>query len=214
MSRGAARDVETRLGDETQRLVSEFRGTFDEATVRRCVHDARKRIAGARVDDYVPVLVGRYARELLRAAASTDRKGVRERPEVLFVCVQNAGRSQMAAALLRHLAGDRVVVRSAGSTPASEIHAPVVEVLREIGLDPAEEFPKPLADEFVRAADVVVTMGCGDACPVLPGKRYEDWKVTDPAGRPLEEVRAVREEIRARVETLLASLGIAAAKTR
>jgi len=127
---------------------------------------------------------------------------------VLFVCVHNAGRSQMAAALLRRLAGDRVVVRSAGSAPASEIHAGVLAALREIGLDPAEEFPKPLADEFVKAADVVVTMGCGDACPVFPGKKHEDWRVPDPAGKPVEEVRAIREDIRSRVLALMKELGV------
>lgn len=131
-----------------------------------------------------------------------------QRPEVLFVCVQNAGRSQMAAALLRHLGGDRVVVRSAGSRPAAEVHPVVVEALREVGLDVGGERPKTLEEAAVRASDVIVTMGCGDACPVFPGKRYEDWKVTDPHGKPLAEVRAVREEIRGRVESLLASLGI------
>ena len=131
-------------------------------------------------------------------------------PEVLFVCVQNAGRSQMAAALLRHLGGDRVVVRSAGSRPAADVHPVVVEALREVGLDVGGEKPKTLEEAAVRASDVIVTMGCGDACPVFPGKRYEDWKVTDPAGKPLAEVRAVREEIRGRVVALLASLGIAA----
>ena len=134
----------------------------------------------------------------------------RERPEVLFVCVQNAGRSQMAAALLRRLAGGRIVVRSAGSAPASEIHANVAEALREVGLDPAEDFPKRLEHESVRAADVVITMGCGDACPVFPGKRYEDWQVPDPAGKAIAEVRPIRDEIERRVRKLLAELGVPA----
>ena len=138
----------------------------------------------------------------------------RERPEVLFVCVHNAGRSQMAAALLRRLAGDRVLVRSAGSAPASTIHPGVVEALREVGLDVGDESPKRLALESVVAADVVITMGCGDACPVFPGKRYEDWQVPDPAGRPLAEVRHIRDEIERRVRTLLADLGVAAAPNR
>jgi protein-tyrosine-phosphatase len=131
------------------------------------------------------------------------------RPEVLFVCVHNAGRSQMAAALLRRLAGDRVVVRSAGSAPAPEIHANVAAALREIGLDPRAELPKRLADEHVRSADVVITMGCGDACPVFPGRRYEDWQVPDPAGKAMDEVRAIRADIEARVTALMTSLGIA-----
>ncbi len=131
------------------------------------------------------------------------------RPEVLFVCVHNAGRSQIAAALLRRLAGDGVVVRSAGSAPAPEIHPNVVAALREVGIDTAGESPKRLAEESVRAADVVITMGCGDACPVLPGRRYDDWTVADPDGKGIEEVRAIREEIRARVEALMRSLGVA-----
>jgi protein-tyrosine-phosphatase len=134
----------------------------------------------------------------------------KERPEVLFVCVENAGRSQMAAALMRRLAGDRVVVRSAGSAPAAEIHPAVVTALREIGLDPSEEFPKPLADEFVEAADAVITMGCGDACPAFPGRRYEEWNVPDPAGKGIDEVRAIREDIKARVLRLMEQIGIPA----
>jgi arsenate reductase len=139
---------------------------------------------------------------------------VKQRPEVLFVCVHNAGRSQMAAALLRRLAGDGVVVRSAGSAPASEIHAGVAAAMKEIGLDTSGEFPKPLADEYVKAADVVITMGCGDACPVFPGKKYEDWQVPDPAGKPVEEVRAIREDIQGRVTRLMQELGVAPGSAR
>lgn len=127
-------------------------------------------------------------------------------PEVLFVCVHNAGRSQMAAALLDHHAQGRVHVRSAGSAPADEINTAVVAVLEEIGLDVTKEFPKPLTDEVARAADVIVMMGCGDACPVYPGKRYLDWELPDPAGRPVEEVRPIRDEIDRRVRDLLAEL--------
>ncbi len=127
-------------------------------------------------------------------------------PEVLFVCVHNAGRSQMAAALLDDVAGGKVHVRSAGSAPANEIHANVRAAMVEIGLNLDKEFPKPLTDEAVRAADVVVTMGCGDACPVYPGKRYLDWELPDPAGEPVERVREIRDEIRRRVEGLVAEL--------
>jgi protein-tyrosine-phosphatase len=133
-----------------------------------------------------------------------------ERPTVLYVCVHNAGRSQMAAALTEHLSGGRVLVRSAGSAPAEQINPAVVEVMRELGLDLARAFPKLLTDEAVRAADVVVTMGCGDACPLYPSKRYEDWVVDDPAGQPPERVRAIRDDIRGRVERLLADLGVSA----
>jgi arsenate reductase len=127
-------------------------------------------------------------------------------PEVLFVCVRNAGRSQMAAALLDARAGGRVRVRSAGSDPGERINPTVVEALREVGIDVSREFPKPLSDDAVRAADAVVTMGCGDACPVYPGKRYEDWAIEDPEGRSLDEVRRIRDEIDSRVQSLLAEL--------
>lgn len=127
-------------------------------------------------------------------------------PDVLFVCVHNAGRSQMAAALLNRLADGRVQVRSAGSAPASEIHPAVLEVMAEAGLDLSRELPKLLTAEFVAAADVVITMGCGDTCPVYPGRRYLDWQVPDPAGLSIEEVRAIRDEIDCRVRGLLAEL--------
>jgi arsenate reductase len=125
---------------------------------------------------------------------------------VLFVCVHNAGRSQMAAALLDHRAQGRVHVRSAGSDPAEEINPAVIDALAELGIDVRNEFPKPLTDEAVRTADAVVTMGCGDACPVYPGKRYLDWELEDPAGQPLEVVRRIRDEIDTRVQILLAEL--------
>jgi arsenate reductase len=127
-------------------------------------------------------------------------------PEVLFVCVHNAGRSQMAAALLSHRAQGRVHVRSAGSDPTDEINPAVVAAMDEIGIDLSQEFPKPLTDEFVRAADVVVTMGCGDACPVYPGKRYLDWELEDPAGKSLVDVRPIRDEIDRRVQLLVSEL--------
>jgi len=128
------------------------------------------------------------------------------RPQVLFVCVHNAGRSQMASALLDLRSGGRIDVRSAGSAPADELNPVVVAVMAELGLDLSREFPKPLTDSAVRAADVVITMGCGDACPIYPGKRYLDWDLTDPSGKSLEEVRAIRDEIDGRVQELLAEL--------
>ena len=130
----------------------------------------------------------------------------RKAPEVLFVCVHNAGRSQMAAALTAHLSGGRVLVRSVGSQPASEINPAVVAAMREIGLDLSGEYPKPLTDDAVRASDAVITMGCGDACPFYPGKRYVEWDVADPAGQPIERVREIRDEIRGQVEALIADL--------
>ena len=125
------------------------------------------------------------------------------KPSVLFVCVHNAGRSQMAAAYLTHLAGDRVEVRSAGSAPAESVNPAAVQAMAEEGIDMSAEIPKVLTDEAVRASDVVITMGCGDTCPIYPGKRYEDWKLDDPAGQGVEAVRPVRDEIRRRIEALI-----------
>ena len=129
-------------------------------------------------------------------------------PTVLFVCVHNAGRSQMAAGFLRHLAGDRIAVRSAGSLPAEAINPVAVEAMREVGIDIAGAQPKVLTTDAVQGSDVVITMGCGDACPIFPGKRYEDWALDDPAGQSLEAVRPIRDAIRRRVEDLIASLGV------
>ena len=129
-----------------------------------------------------------------------------EKPSVLFVCVHNAGRSQMAAAYLTHLAGDRVEVRSAGSAPADAVNPAAVEAMAEEGIDMSAEIPKVLTDEAVRASDVVITMGCGDTCPIYPGKRYEDWKLDDPAGQGVDAVRPIRDEIRTRIEGLIAEI--------
>ena len=131
---------------------------------------------------------------------------MKEVPEVLFVCIHNAGRSQMAAALLDHHAQGQVRVRSGGSAPGEHINPAVAQAMAEVGLDLSKEFPKPVTDEAVRAADVVITMGCGDACPLYPGKRYEDWELDDPAGQDVDAVRPIRDEIRGRVEALLSSL--------
>jgi arsenate reductase (thioredoxin) len=130
-------------------------------------------------------------------------------PTVLFVCVHNAGRSQIAAALLARRAGERVTVRSAGTAPADEVHPVVVEAMAELGIDLSRERPSPLSAEDAGVADVVITMGCGDACPVFPGTRYLDWDLPDPSGRPLEEVRAIRDDIAGRVDGLVAELGVA-----
>jgi len=135
---------------------------------------------------------------------------VPDAPQVLFVCTHNAGRSQMAAALLDHAAAGRVRVTSAGSRPASQLNPAVVQAMAEIGLDISRECPKPLTGDKVAAADVVITMGCGDACPIHPGKRYEDWDLPDPAGLPLDAVRPIRDAIRDRVQALLSDLGVAA----
>lgn len=146
----------------------------------------------------------------MTAAAQAQGAIASKVPAVLFVCVHNAGRSQMAAALLDHYANGKVRVRSAGSAPAESINPAVRTVMEELGLDLAKEFPKPLTHDAVEAADVVITMGCGDACPIYPGKRYLDWQLDDPAGKTPEEIRPIRDEIDSRVRTLLAELGPAA----
>src|SRR6185503_4175568 len=143
---------------------------------------------------------------MLRALVQLEGVLVKEQPEVLFVCVHNAGRSQMAAGLLKLRSKGQIHVRSAGSAPGEEINPAVVEAMEEVGVDMSEEFPKPLTDEFVQAADVVITMGCGDACPIFPGKRYEDWELDDPAGQDVEAVRVIRDEIDRRVQRLAAEL--------
>jgi len=134
---------------------------------------------------------------------------VGEKPTILFVCTHNAGRSQMAAGFLGHLAGDRVEVRSAGSEPAQHLNPTAVEAMRELGVDISRERPQLLSDSAVRQADVVITMGCGDACPIYPGRRYQDWELEDPAGQPLEKVRPIRDEIERRVRALLEELALA-----
>jgi protein-tyrosine-phosphatase len=158
------------------------------------------------VVDFIPLFVHRFAREQLRAFAQAEGAIIKDVPEVLFVCVHNAGRSQMAAALLDHHAKGRVHVRSAGSAPGDKINPAVMAAMDELGIDLSREFPKPLTDEFVKAADAVITMGCGDACPIYPGKRYEDWELQDPAGQPVEVVRRIRDDIDTRVQQLLAEL--------
>lgn len=188
------------------RLCGEFPGVFSRETIERFIFESSTSLREARVKSFVPLLAERFARERLQAVAQADGVVSKEVPEVLFVCVHNAGRSQMAAALLDRAAAGRVHVRSAGSTPADQIHPNVKEALAEIGLDISQEFPKPLTDEVVRAADVVITMGCGDACPVYPGKRYVDWDLADPAEKDLDGVREIRAEIEARIGALLAEL--------
>jgi arsenate reductase len=187
-------------------LVDEFAGIFSEQTIARYIAELLDLLGDSRINVYVPVLVHRFARERLRALGQAEGAIVKEQPEVLFVCVHNAGRSQMAAGLVKLRSEGRIHVRSAGSAPGEEINPAVVTAMEEIGVDMSEEFPKPLTDEVVRAADVVITMGCGDACPIYPGKRYEDWELDDPAGQDLETVRRIRDEIDERVQRLIGEL--------
>jgi arsenate reductase len=194
------------LTSAERRLAEEFAGVFSPETVEEVLRDSALRWKDAPIQVHVPVLAEKFAKERLRAVAQAGGQIVKEVPEVLFVCVHNAGRSQMAAALLDHHAAGRVHVRSAGSTPADEINPAVVAAMDEIGLDLSKEFPKPLTTEVVEAADVVVTMGCGDACPIFPGKRYVDWELPDPSGKPVNEVRAIRDDVDGRVRQLLSEL--------
>jgi arsenate reductase len=187
-------------------LKDEFAGIFSAETIERFMAESLEALASTRITDFVPLFVHRFARERLRALGQVEGTITKTVPEVLFVCVQNAGRSQIAAALLDRRAEGRVHVRSAGSEPADQINPDVVEAMAELGIDIGKEFPKPMTDEIIRAADAVVTMGCGDACPIYPGKRYEDWQVEDPAETDLDGVRRIRDDIDRRVQRLLDEL--------
>lgn len=187
-------------------LQAEFKGIFSEETIRRFLEESIASLKGSQVTAYLPIFAYRFARERLTAAAQAAGSISKTMPEVLFVCVHNAGRSQMAAALLDARSEGKIHVRSAGSAPSSTINATVIEAMSETGIDLAKEFPKPMTDDVVRAADVVITMGCGDACPIYPGKRYEDWDVEDPAGKDLATVRRIRDHIALRIDRLIADL--------
>ncbi len=194
------------INQAADRLAEEFAGVFSQETIARYMAESTDLLGEARINVFVPVLANRFCRERLRALAQAQGLLGKEQPEVLFVCVHNAGRSQMAAGLLKLRSGGKVHVRSAGSAPAGEINPNAVAALEEIGVDMSEEFPKPLTDEVVRAADVVITMGCGDACPIYPGKKYEDWQLDDPSGEDLGTVRRIRDEIDERVQKLIGEL--------
>ncbi|TFD59410.1 arsenate reductase ArsC [Cryobacterium sp. Hh7] len=190
-------------------LAEQFQGIFAAETVERYVLESYTGLLRtSSVKAHLTTRTARFARERLNALGQA--KGAIERPvpEVLFVCEQNAGRSQMAAVFTNALSGGAVHVRSAGSMPLPELNPTMVAVMAELGLSLDESFPKPLTDDVVQAADVVITMGCGDACPIYPGKRYVDWELVDPAGQPIEEVRRIRDQIRANVTEMLAGLGV------
>jgi protein-tyrosine-phosphatase len=204
------REIDVDLTKARDRLAQEFEGVFGRETIARLMDDSLTSLSEARVLLYLPLIAERFARERLRALAKVEGRSAPFVPSVLFLCEHNAGRSQMAAAWLRHLVGDRVLIWSAGSQPGSEVNRAAVEAMREVGIDISQEFPKPWTDEVVRAADVVVTMGCGDACPVFPGIRYLDWEIDDPSGKEVAEVRPIRDAIERRVRTLLSELNVAA----
>lgn len=203
--------VDQRLALRTaaSRLRGEFDGTFGQETIQRFLYSSYDQFASrASISAFLPLLAERFARQQLRALATVEGREQDGKPTVLFLCVHNAGRSQMALGFFQHLAGDRAVAWSGGSEPGYEINPSAVAAMAESGIDITGEFPKPWTDEIVRAADVVITMGCGDACPVFPGKKYLDWELDDPAGKSVEDVRPVRDEIERRVRDLLDELGV------
>lgn len=188
----------------TDDLTYAYAGVFTRDQVEQAVEAATTLLeANSTVKTYLPVLVTRQAREQLMATAQAEGRVAKKVPEILFICVHNAGRSQMAAAIAEQLSARRVHVRSAGSQPIDEINRLAVEVLAERGIALNVAYPKPLTDSVVKAADVVITMGCGDTCPYYPGKLYEDWDVRDPDGQPIEVVRDIRDDLLGRVTDLL-----------
>jgi arsenate reductase len=197
------------LKSAVTRLAEQFTGIFGAETIERFLHTSFDQFADrATVPTFLPLMAERFARQRLRALAKVEGLHDDGKPTVLFLCTHNAGRSQMALGFFTHLAGEAAVAWSGGSEPGVEVNPAAIAAMRERGIDIAGEFPKPWTDETVRAADVVITMGCGDACPIFPGKRYEEWELDDPAGQDLPAVRPIRDEIERRVRDLLAELDV------
>lgn len=199
------------IREAAERLKRRFEGQLNTETIERFMNESLDTLVQrASTSTWIPLLAERFARDRLRALVRLQSDETTLNPSVLFLCVHNAGRSQMAAGWMRHLAGDDVDVFSGGSEPADRVNQAAVAAMAERGIDISGEIPQPWADEIVRAADVVVTMGCGDACPVFPGKRYVDWEVDDPSGKTVEEVRPIRDDLEQRVRNLMAELEIPA----
>jgi arsenate reductase (thioredoxin) len=204
-------DQQVALKHAATRLARDFDETFNVETIERFLHSSYDQFAGrATVANFLPLLAERFARQRLHALAKVEGLSHDGKPTVLFLCTHNAGRSQMAMGFFTHHAGDNAVAWSGGSEPGNELNAAAIAAMRERGIDISGEYPKPWTDEVVRAADAVITMGCGDACPVFPGKRYEEWTLDDPAGLDVAAVRPIRDEIERRVLALLDQLGVAA----
>jgi protein-tyrosine-phosphatase len=196
------------MRDSAERLQREFDGTFNTETIERYIYESQQQLTSqATISMWLPVLIERLTRDRLRALARLENPGD-AKPAVLFLCEHNAGRSQLAAGWLRHLAGDRVEVFSGGSTPAADTNQGVVASMAAVGIDISTDYPKPWTDEVAEAVDVIVTMGCGDACPIYPGKRYLDWDILSPTGQPPHVLAEIRDDVRDRVETLMTSLGV------
>lgn len=202
-------DQQVALRAAADRLAVEFDGVFNAPTIERFLHSSYDQFAGrATMVNFLPLLAERFARQRLQAMARVEGHGADGKPVVLFLCVHNAGRSQMALGFFNQHAGGRAVGWSGGSEPGDQVNPAAVAAMAERGIDITGEYPKPWTDEIVQAADVVVTMGCGEACPYFPGKRYLDWVLDDPDGLDVGSVRPVRDEIERRVLALLDELGV------
>lgn len=206
-----AQQLHLRQGAE--RLRQRFTGQLNTETIERFLNESVDQLLErARNTEWVPLLAERFAADRIRAIIRLEGDQIGLNPSVLFLCVHNAGRSQMAAGFMRALSGGAVDVFSGGSEPAESVNQVAVAAMSEMGIDISKELPQPWHDDIIRAADVVVTMGCGDACPIFPGKRYVDWELTDPSGLPIEEVRPIRDDLEQRVRTLMEELGVEAVR--
>lgn len=202
-------DQQVALKTAAARLGEEFSTAFGVETIERFLHSSYDQFADtATMTNFLPLLAERFARQRLQALAKVEDKMTDGRPVVLFLCTHNAGRSQMALGFFQHYAGDRAIAWSGGSEPGVEVNPAAIAAMNERGIDISGEYPKPWTDEVVQAADVVITMGCGDACPIFPGKRYEEWTLDDPHGQDLEGVRLIRDQIDAQVRHLLTELEV------
>ncbi|BBX19509.1 phosphotyrosine protein phosphatase [Mycolicibacterium duvalii] len=209
VARDLSIDQQLALRTAATRLQAEFGTAFGTETIERFLHSSYDQFAGrATILKFLPLLAERFARQRLHALARVEGKISDGKPTVLFLCTHNAGRSQMALGFFTHLAGEAAVAWSGGSEPGTEINPAAIAAMAEVGIDITTEYPKPWTDEIVQAADVVITMGCGDACPIFPGKRYENWDLPDPAGQGLEAVRPIRDMIDTRVRSLLDELHV------
>ncbi|GAB5899023.1 arsenate reductase ArsC [Mycolicibacterium mageritense] len=202
-------DQQLALKTAATRLETEFAEVFGTETIERFLHTSYDQFAGrATIPNFLPLLAERFARQRLHALARVEGHINDGKPTVLFLCTHNAGRSQMALGFFTRYAGDKAIAWSGGSEPGNEINPAAIEAMHEVGIDITDEYPKPWTDEIVQAADVVITMGCGDACPIFPGKRYENWELPDPAGQGLDAVRPIRDDIDERIRRLLADLNV------
>lgn len=202
-------DQKLALKTAATRLESDFADMFGVETIERFLHSSYDQFATrASIPNFLPLLAERFARQRLLALAKVEGKSNDGKPTVLFLCTHNAGRSQMALGFFTQFAGDAAVAWSGGSEPGNEVNRAAIAAMAERGIDISSEYPKPWTDEIVQAADVVITMGCGDACPVFPGRRYEEWKLEDPAGMGVDAVRPIRDDIERRVRLLLSELQV------